>query len=579
MEKREIVAALNEIGDYMELKGENTFKVRSFRNAARALEAVDESVQDRVQEGTLEEIPGIGKTLAEVIAELVHTGTSSRLEELKAEIPAGLIAMTRIPGLGPRKAMTLHEELGIDTVDDLAAACEDGRVAELSGFTEKSAKKILEGIEYRRTVAGRFLVHEAWAEAVPLLEHLRECPAVARIELAGSLRRRRETVKDIDIVASVRSPKRAGEVMERFLEWPRVTATVASGETKSSVRLGGGIQADLRVVDDASFPFALHYFTGSREHNTALRGLARAENMKLNEYGLFKVQGSKETAQRCKDEAAIFRKCGLDYIEPELREDIGEIELAREGKLPDLVSVDDLRGVAHVHTTYSDGKNTLEDMVLAAKDMGFRYLGVTDHSQSAGYAGGLKKKEILKQHAEIEKLAEKYSGFRIFKGIESDIRTDGSLDYPDDVLDLFDFIVVSIHSGFQLSEVGQTDRVIRALEDPHTTVLAHPTGRLLLQREAYAINMERVLEAAGELGVVVEINSHPRRLDLDWRWGRFARKHCVKTAIFPDAHTTRGLAHVEFGIGIARKAGFSAKEVVNTYTPKKFENFLAARKT
>jgi DNA polymerase (family 10) len=578
METRQIVATLEEMADLLELAGANPFKSRSYRNAARALEGLADDVRQLVQEGTLGNVQGIGKTLVEVITELVETAGSTRLDELRDAVPAGLLDVVRIPGVGPKKAKFLFDELGVSGVEDLEAACQEGRVSELKGFGDKTQAKILNGIAYRRTVAGRFLFAQAADAVTPLWKLLEDTPGVARLQVGGSVRRRRETIKDIDFLVSVKKPTEAVAIMDTFVDADGVVDIIAHGETKSSIRMSSGIQADLRVVDDASFPYALQYFTGSKEHNTALRGLARDKGMKLNEYGLFEVNGDEEKLVECKDEATIYGKLGLDYIEPELRENMGEIDLAASRSLPVLVARSDLRGIVHVHTTFSDGHNTLEEMVDAARAMGVEYLGITDHSQSAGYAGGLKKKDIEKQHREIDALNERLDGFRIFKGIESDIRVDGSLDYPEDVLDLFDFIIASVHSGFQLAEKDQTERVIRALEDPHTTFLAHPTGRLLLERDAYAINMERVLESAGELGVCVEINASPLRLDLDWRLGNFARRHGVKTAISPDAHSTDGLSYVDYGIGIARKAGFSKEEVVNTYSVGEFEEFIALRK-
>ena len=580
MHKHEIVGALEETADLMEILGQNTFRVRSFRSGARAIEALDEDLTARVAEGNLEAIPGIGKTLAAIITELVETGGSGNLERLRQEVPPGLVEINRIPGVGPKKAKALYDSLGVASVADLERACREGRIASVKGFGKKTAEKILAGIVYREKVQGRFLVVEARIAGESLLEYLRGHPAIVDLEIAGSLRRRRETVKDVDFIAVPRDLAEAPAVMEHFVSWEGVEDVLAKGETKSSVRLIGGIQADLRVVDGDAFPATLQYFTGSKEHNTTLRALAKERGLKLNEYGLFAVEGDRETKVECRDEAAIYSELGLEWIPPELREDMGEIELARSGGLPTLLLPEDIRGVVHVHTTYSDGQETLEAMAEAAMASGFEYLGVSDHSQSAGYAGGLKVEEIEKQHTEIDRLNERFDpeGFRIFKGIESDIRMDGSLDYPPEVLDRFDFVIAAVHSGFQLPAAEQTARVIRALEDPHTTFLAHPTGRLLLARDGYAIDIEAVLRAAGELGVVVEINAHPRRLDLDWRWGRFARRHHVKTAIHPDAHAVAGYGDIEFGVGVARKAGFEVGDVVNTYSVKDFAEFIGRRR-
>jgi DNA polymerase (family 10) len=578
MDKQDVAAALEEMADLLEIRGENPFKVRSFRNGARAIEGLADDLEARVAAGTLTELTGIGKTLASTITELVRTGRLAELEALRRESPPGLLELLAIPGVGPKKAKALHEELGVASIDDLERACKEGRVAGLSGFGKKTAEKILAGIAYRRQYSGRFLVSEAFATAAALVERLRPLKALDRVEIAGSLRRRRETVKDIDVVATLKDESAADSVMEHLAAWEEVQEVLARGPTKASVRLRRGLQVDLRVVPRSSFAAALQYFTGSKEHNTALRGRARDLGFKLNEYGLYRLEDGAERPVPCEDEAALYRQLGLDWIPPELREDAGEIELARERRLPSLVRLEDLRGIVHVHTRYSDGADTVEAMAEAVRALGYRYLGVSDHSQSAGYAGGLKEDDVRRQHREIDQLNRGFENFRIFKGIESDIRADGSLDYPAEVLDGFDFVIASVHSSFQLPIEEQTRRVIRAMEDPHTTFLAHPTGRLLLSREGYAIDMEKVLAAAGRLGVAVEINAHPSRLDLDWRWGAFARAHGVLTAIHPDAHEAGGIRDVVYGVGVARKAGFSAAEVVNCLERREFESFLKRRR-
>lgn len=578
MQTREIIQVLDRIADLMEVRGDNPFKVRSFRNGARSLSSLGEEVAPRVEAGTLGDVPGIGKALESVITELVQLGTCQRLEELEAEVPAGLLELAAVPGLGPRKVLAIHEELGVSTLDELERAVQEGRVATLSGFGEKTQAKILEGIEYRRQVSGRFLAPLGVQAAAELRQVLESVDGLVRLEVAGSLRRRLETIKDIDIVVAARDEDAGEALIEAFVGFERVGAVTARGSTKASIRLDDGLQADLRVVTPAQFPFALHYFTGSREHNTALRKRAREEGLKLNEYGLFPEDS--EESREIEDETGIFEALGLSYVEPELREDRGEVELAAKGKLPRLVEVDDLRGVVHLHTTYSDGRDTLEDMARAARELGYEYLGVTDHSQSAGYAGGLKPDAIARQHEEIDRLNEEFvpRGLRIFKGIESDIRLDGSLDYEDEILESFDFVIAAVHSGFQLTEAEQTERVVRALRSPYTTFLAHPTGRLLLRRDGYAIDQEAILAVAGEEGVVVEINANPLRLDLDWRLGPLARRHGVLTAVHPDAHQVAGYEHVWHGIGCARKAGFTRDDVVNCLPVEEFESFLGRRR-
>ncbi len=578
MQTREIVQVLNLIADYMEIRGDNTFKVRSFRNGARSLMALGEEIGPKVEDGTLADVQGVGKALLEVITQLVQTGSCQRLEELEAEVPIGLLELASVPGLGPKKVKVLYESLGIETLEGLEGAIQEGKVKELSGFGEKTQAKILEGIEYRRQVSGRFLYIQGEVAAEELKARLQSVDGLIRLEVAGSFRRKSETVKDIDIVVSAEDPASSEALIEAFVTFDRVSTVIAKGETKASIRLTDGLQADLRVVSDQQFPFALHYFTGSKDHNTELRSIARSKKLKLNEYGLFPEDS--DDSLDLKDETGIFEALGLSYVEPELRENFGEIELAKSQSLPELVEVSDLKGMIHAHSTYSDGRDTMEDMAEAARKLGYTYLGITDHSQSAGYAGGLKPEEIVKQHAEIEALNEKYASqnFKIFKGIESDIRLDGSLDYSEEILESFDFVIAAVHSGFQLSQEEQTQRVIKALESPFTTFLAHPTGRLLLRRDAYAIDMEAVLEVSGKLGVVVEINANPLRLDLDWRLGPFARKHGVKTSINTDAHITSGFDHARYGLGIARKAGFTKAEVVNTLELQEFEAFLKERR-
>jgi DNA polymerase (family 10) len=572
MLKVAVAKTLEVMADLLEVQSDNPFQPRAFRNAARALEAVlEEELEGLLEARQLTSIPGIGKSLETEILELVKTGTSRRLRALRVAVPEGVKDMMRVPGLGPKKVRKIVQGLGVTSLEALKSACEEGQVAGVKGFGAKTEKNILEGIAYIGSVAGRYRIDEALPQALSLLEHMKGSSAVQRVSLGGSIRRGKETVKDIDILTSSTQPE---AVAEHFVGAPGVVTVVARGETKTSVRLSSGLAVDLRVVEDKQFPVALQHFTGSKEHNTALRGIAKDRGLKLNEYGLFRG----EKALLIREEEDIYAELGLQLVAPEMREDRGEIALARERSLPELVQPTDLRGMLHVHTDWSDGAAPLEEMVEAARSRGYSYIGLTDHSQSAFYAGGLLPEKVRRQHAEIARLNAWVDGIRIFKGIESDIRPDGSLDYDADVLDLFDFVIASVHSSFNLTETVMTDRVLRAMEDPHTTFLGHPTGRLLLAREGFAINMDRVLEAAAALGVVVEINADPHRLDLDWRHGSRARELGVLTSINPDAHSPAGMDNVLYGVKIARKAGFSKGQVVNTLEVEQFEEFVARRR-
>ena len=483
------------------------------------------------------------------------TGSLKYHQDLRKKFPDSLFELFDIPGLGAKRIKTLYEDVGIKSLDDLEKACNEDRIAQLKGFGEKSQSKILEGIAFARQHEGQHLIHHARAEADRILEHLKKSKSVIRIEVAGSLRRCKEVVKDIDIIASSESPK---TLMNRFVEIEGVARVTGHGDTKSSIVLESGIAADLRVVSDAQFPYALHHFTGSKEHNVAMRQRAKERGLKMNEYGLFDED---EKNVKCKDETAIFKKLNLPFIPPEMREDYGELELK---KTPDLIEQKDLVGVVHCHSTYSDGKATIEAMAKASKKLGYKYFGLADHSQSAAYAGGLREAAVKKQHKEIDELNEKLKGIRILKGIESDIRADGSLDYPAKVLKQFDFIVASVHSNLNMNEAEATKRVLNAIKDPHTTILGHPTGRLLLQREGYPLKWDKIFEACAKHRVAIEINANPRRLDIDWRLIKRAKdEHGVKFSIGPDAHSEKGLEDVQYGVGIARKGWLTADDVIN----------------
>ena len=547
---------VEEYGVLLELSGANAFRVRAYTNAVRALETLAAPLDEMLAAGTLTEVKGIGKSVAELVAEFAETGTARAYEELRAEVPAGLLEMLRVPGLGPRKIIAIREALGVADLDALAEAARAGQLADLKGFGKKTQENILKGIDYIRAHQGRFRADIARASADELLETLAQLPQTERVEVAGSLRRAKETVKDIDFVVSGTD---AEAIAAAFVGHPEVEEILARGETKSSVRLKNGLQADLRVVAAAQFPYVLHHFTGSKEHNVALRARAQARGLKINEYGLYRGEALVE----CGDEAAFFAAMDLAHIPPELREGMGEIAAAEAGALPELVTAADIRGMLHVHSTYSDGADSLAAMAAAVHARGYEYLGMADHSQSAAYAGGLKPDAVKRQWEEIDRLNEEMAPFRIFKGIESDILTDGALDYDDDILAQFDYTVVSVHSQFNLDRDKMTDRIVRAIEHPAATIVGHLTGRLLLEREGYEVDIDRIVAAAAEHGVAIEINAHPARLDIDWRHVKKARDQGVSIAINTDAHSIGGLDHLPYGIGIGRKGWLRAEDVPN----------------
>lgn len=575
-ERKAIAAALKELATLMELAGANTFKVRAHENAARALETGDIDVAGEVEAGTLGERKGFGESMVQKVTQMVREGKIDELEELRDSTPEGLVEMLGIPGFGPKKIRAVHDELEIETVADLKTACEEGRLRELKGFSEKTETNILEGIAFMQTQSGQTRWHEAWERAQAIVEALRKKRTIRRIDVAGSLRRRKEVVKDVDIVASSASPEKA---MEAFVGLPGVEDVIAHGETKSSVRLEGGLAVDLRVVEDSQFPAALAHFTGSKEHNVAMRSRAQREfGIRISEYGLFDKEDS---LIECEDEEALYGALELDWVPPELREDQGEIEAAEKRELPELLETRDLRGIIHMHTTYSDGRESLQTMAAACEERGYAWMGISDHSVTAAYAGGMKPDMVKRQFEEIDAWNRK-SGkgkIRIFKGIEVDILGDGSIDYDEEIWEMSDFLIASVHSQFTMPEKKMTERVCRAMENPFVTILGHPTGRLLLQRDGYEIDLESIIEKAAETGTLIEVNANPRRLDLDWRWVKRARDAGVMIAIGPDAHSVPMLDDTALGVGIARKGWLRKGDVLNCLTAKQAEAvFKATRK-
>jgi len=570
MDKEKVAGVLIEIGVLLELKGENPFKTRAYANAARILENLAEPLAQLVSEKRLGEIKGIGEALEQKITELVETGKLIYHEELKAATPPGFFEMLQLSGVGPKKIKALHDKLGIDSIEKLEAACKSGKVAELDGFGEKTAANICEAIELRRTYASKHLLSEALRAAEPVLENLRAHPAVIRCSSAGSLRRFKEVIGDIDLLASSKKP---ADVIEFFVSQPGIVKILAKGETKASVILEGGIQSDLRVVSDAEFPFALAYFTGSKEHNIIMRQRAIQRGLRLNEYGLFK--SSEETRDpkllvACKTEEEIFSKLDLPFIEPELREDLGEFSAAGKNELPKLVQWTDLKGSLHNHSNWSDGKGSLEEIATHMENLGLAYWAITDHSKSSVQANGLSAERLREQILEIKKVNEKFaargSGFRLLAGSEVDILKNG-LDFDDELLAELDVVVASLHlpSG---DEKENTKRLIRAVENKYVHIIAHMTGRILLEREPYPVNVRAVIDACAETGTWLELNCNPHRFDLDWRHWPYAKSKGVKCVINPDAHRNENAGFLRLGAGIARKGWLEQKNVVNALSLK-----------
>ena len=580
MDNDQVAAVLNEIAVLLELKGENPFKVRAYQNAARTVEGLTEPIEQLVAEGRLKGLKGIGESIRQKIEELVKTGRLQAYEELRAEFPPGLLELLEIPGLGPRKVKVLYEKLGIQSIEQLEQACKEGKVAQLPGFGPKSAEKILEGIQFLRQHQGRFLLTDALAVAEPILEMLRNHPDVIRCSIAGSLRRWKETIGDIDFLVSSRKPK---NVMDAFVQMSDVQSVLAHGETKSSVRLTNGIQADLRVVSEEEYPFALCYFTGSKEHNIVMRQRAIQRGFRLNEYGLFR---SKEETRDpklrvpCRTEEEIYEKLDLQYIPPELREDMGEFEAAEKHQIPKLLEWTQLRGSLHNHSDWSDGRHSLEEIARYVEEQGLEYWAITDHSRSSFQANGMDEAKLRKQIKAVRELNKRLEeeGFRLrlLTGIEVDILKD-RLDFPDEVLAELDVVVASLHVAGS-NEAENTRRLIMAAENPFVHIIAHPTGRLLLTREPYKVDIKAVIDACAETGTWMELNANPYRLDLDWRWWPYAKKKGVKCAINPDTHRNTEVGFLRIGAFIARKGWLTAQDVVNTLPFSKLQKALQEKR-
>jgi DNA polymerase (family 10) len=613
MNKTEIASVLTDIGTLLELKGENPFKIRAYQSGARLLEGLgEEEIAARVKAGTLEEVKGIGEALAQKISELHQTGKLEFYEKLKASMPAGLVEILSIPGLGAKKVRVLQDKLGVDSIAKLRDACNEGKVAALEGFGEKTQEKILAGIRNREAYGKRHLWLEAQEASEPILAGLRKLPDVQQVESCGSLRRRMETVGDLDFLVATTNPT---PIVDWFVTQEGVQEITARGESKASVRLQSGLQADLRLVPPEQFVFTLHHLTGSKDHNVQMRQRALARGLSMSEWGLFpsdqkhgptgkekpetgdlkpekaanglartsggsdiQVSGLRSQVS-IKTEADLFKALGLAFIPPELREGRGELEASEAGQLPKLLEESDIRGVFHNHTTASDGHNTLDEMVAATAALGLEYLGIADHSKSSFQARGLDEARLAEQVEMIRKFnaAKKYP-VHVFTGTECDILPDGRLDFSPEVLAQLDYVVVSVHSSFRQSREDMTKRIVRALEQEHVTMLGHLTGRLLLEREPYDVDVDQVIDAAIANEVAIEINASPMRLDMDWRHWRKAAAKGLLTSINPDAHRTAQLAFYKAGVGIARK-GWLTKESVLTAKPlSEMKAWLAARR-
>jgi len=580
MDKERVAEILVEIGTLLELKGENPFKTRAYGNAARTLEGLSEPLAKLVAEKRLGEIKGIGEALEQKITELIETGKLKYYDDLKASIAPGLVEMLDIPGLGPKKIQAMHKKLGVDSIAKLEAACKAGKVAELEGFGEKTQTNILEGIERKRQYASKHRLGDALAAAEPLLVSLREHPDVIRCSTAGSLRRFKEVIGDIDLLASSKKPV---EVIGSFVEQPGIIKVIVKGDTKASVILEGGIQCDLRVVSDKEFPFALAYFTGSKEHNIVMRQRAIQRGLRLNEYGLFK---SKEETRdprllvACQDEAEIFSTLDLPYVPPEIREDHGEFAAGEKGELPKLIEWTDLKGALHNHSTWSDGHNTLEEIADYMEELGLAYWAITDHSKASFQANGLDAKRLREQLEAIKQLnanlADGGSDFRLLTGCEVDILKD-KLDHDDDLLAELDVVVASLHVPAN-NEAENTKRLIRAAENKFVHTLGHLTGRLLLEREPYPLNQQAVIDACAETGTWIELNCNPYRFDLDWRQWPYAKSKGVKCVINPDAHRNAHADFLRLGAGLARKGWLTKADVINTLPLDKLRKELAKKR-
>ncbi|NVJ03818.1 DNA polymerase/3'-5' exonuclease PolX [Myxococcus sp. AM001] len=575
VDKATVAQVLRDISLLLQLQGESGFRVRAYDMAADRVAGLPQELGPLVAEGRLESLPGIGAALAEKITELVTTGRLGYLEELRAQFPSGLLELTQLPDVGPKKVATLWRELQVSSIEALERACREGRVRQLRGFGAKSEAKMLEGIAvYRRARGERKLLGEVLPVATALLERVKAAPGVVRASLGGSVRRQAETVADVDIIAS--APE-AGPVLDALANAPGVAAVLGKGESKCSVRLeAGDLQVDLRVLPDEDFATALHHFTGSKAHHIRLRNLGQERGLKISEWGVHREDGTKVPVT---EESGLYALLDMQYVPPELREDTGEVEAAREGQLPkDLLTLEDIQGAVHAHSTWSDGRNSLEEMALAARALGLRYLTITEHSEAAIYAGGLKVDDLKRQWEEIDRVNAAVPGVRLLKGIEVDIMESGALDYADSVLEQLEVVIGSIHVRHGMDEDQMTRRMLAALDNPCLQILGHPTGRLINSREPYPVRMDELLERAAERGVAVEVNGKPARLDIKAEYVRQAVKRGVRLVVSCDAHQKEDLKNLAFAVATARRGWARKGDVLNTLPADRFVTALRERR-
>ena len=587
MENLDVARTLTELADLLEIQGASPFRIRAYRNAVNTINSLSQPLKDMVAAGEdLTELPGVGKSVTKYIGEFLTSGSISRLEEVSAEFPRSLVQLMRLDGVGPKKARKLFEELDVRTVDDLAAELEAGRVQTLDGFGVKSAAKIIDAIEDHKKHTGRFQIRETERLIAGLLEHMQSAPGVARIELAGSLRRRKETIGDVDILAELEGD--GTPVVDHFVSFSGAQRVVGAGSTKGSIVLHSGLQVDLRVIPSRSFGAALQYFSGSKGHNVAVRSRAVRQGLRVNEWGVFRVPETeddepigKEDGERLAGdtEQSVYEVLGMSWVPPELRENRGEVEAACEDELPELVSLEDIRGDLQMHSTWSDGKASVEEMARSCLERGYEYFALTDHSQAMAMVQGLTPERAREQWAEIEQVQELVPGIRILKSVEVDILKDGSLDMPDDVLEQLDVLVISVHSFMDQNKKTMTDRVLRAMQHPSADILAHPTGRIINRREPFELDVEAVLEAAADLSVAVELNANPNRLDFSDVHVHRAKELAVPVVISTDAHSLRGLADMRFGVDQARRGWLEASDVLNTRSVEEMMGWLGRRET